>query len=88
MTAVAEGKPIFASSGFGNLVEPLMRHIAKPAAETTLFSAEAVANGQRLGGMFLGRNFTTEGGLSLLPITFLGWRKLNLTCAISHRSLM
>jgi hypothetical protein len=54
MMAVAEGKPVLRISGVWQLGQPLVRHIAKPAAETTLFSAEAVANGQRLWWHVLG----------------------------------
>jgi hypothetical protein len=54
MMAVAEGKPVLRISGVWQLGQPLVRHIAKPASETTLFSAEAVANGQRLWWHVLG----------------------------------
>lgn len=54
MMAVAEGRPVLRIIGVWQTGDPPMRHIAKPAAEMTLFFAEAAANGQRLWWHVLG----------------------------------
>jgi hypothetical protein len=47
MHAVAKGRPVFRLFGTWQVGSPPMRQTAKPAAEETLFAAEAVANGER-----------------------------------------
>ncbi len=54
MLAVADNKPVLRIVGVWQVGEPPMRHIAKPTAETLLFFADAVANGQRVWWHVLG----------------------------------
>jgi hypothetical protein len=72
MTAVAEGKPILRIVGVWQVGEPPMRHTAKPAAELTLFFAEAIANGQRAWWHVLGAELFDRRWLS--PVAdYFGW---------------
>jgi len=72
MMAVAEGKPILRIVGVWQTGEPPMRHTAKPAAELTLFFAEAVANGQRAWWHVLGAELYDRRWLQ--PVAdYFGW---------------